>query len=112
VVWDGEIDSDFLTDSNWEGDSAPTAGDDAVLNNGGVDQPTLGAGDSSTVNTMGVSAGTLTLDGNLTATSGTTVSGTGTVDVNSGGLLTGNVGISANGNGGMNRSGFAEGFDF
>jgi len=91
-TWDGDTDGDFITDTNWDTDVAPAAGDAVVLDTAAGNQPTLGAGDATTVDTVSVSAGTLTIAGTLTATSGVVTTG-GTLDIVSGGEIAGNVSI-------------------
>src|SRR5690606_34827054 len=42
VVWDGDTDSDWATGDNWDGGTAPTNVDQAVINNGALaNQPVL-----------------------------------------------------------------------
>lgn len=91
-TWDGSIDGNFLTGTNWAGDAAPTAADNFVLDDATIpDQPTLGVGDAATAQSGAVSAGTLIIDGDLTTTTGLTVTGTGTVFVGMFGSITGTL---------------------
>ncbi len=93
TIWEGNFDSNFLTNGNWS-QGAPSPFEIATLNNGSLaNQPVLSG--NTTVGAVILSAGSLTIGtgGTLTAPT-TTVSGTGSLVVQSGGGINGAIQIS------------------
>ena len=93
-TWTGATDTDWNTASNWTG-GTPAAADDAVINTGTGNQPTLGVTTPGLTSTS-VSAGTLAISnsGNLVSTD-VNISGSGAIE--NAGVITGAVSVSDTG---------------
>ena len=89
VVWNGATNTDALTGTNWVGNTAPGAGNQAQLNTAGGNQPTLGG--ATTYTGLGISDGTYTVGAAGSLTSPVTLSGTGNLSIQAGGSVTGLV---------------------
>ncbi len=89
VVWNGATNTNALTGTNWVGNTAPGAGDQAQLNTAAGNQPTLGG--ATTYTGLAISDGTYTVGGAGTLTSPITLSGTGNLSISAGGSVTGLV---------------------
>lgn len=93
IIWNGQVDGNFLNPANWIGNQVPAATDDVVIDVVyPIDQPSLQAGQVATVNRVLLSGGgALSIDGTL-HTAGISATGLGSsLHIGVGGVLNGNV---------------------
>jgi T5SS/PEP-CTERM-associated repeat protein len=98
ISWDAVAPGPFTTATNWDGDVAPTAADNAIIANGGEAQ--IGSSDAISITTLQIQNGTVTqTGGSINASAEGEVPGayyigsasgqTGTYSVSGGSILTG-----------------------